>query len=206
MKTILQTTFYILLFLFINICYGQKIYRFDKIVNNTFSTNLFPDQQRTNLFNSEDYSYHMTIYNRNDSLVSRICDTKENQIHYFNIDKSDSLKLYFIETKKMTKNVSDYKFEFSEIKEKKGIKKITFKILNNKDKKIAKYKFIIKETDKSYFSVFRLSTLETQLYNKIKPHTNFIILKSKGTNISGRFVKYKLDSIEDIDLNITIPN
>ncbi|WP_299385244.1 hypothetical protein [uncultured Lacinutrix sp.] len=203
MKT-LKTIFSVLFLLFIGICYSQN-YKFDKVVKNSFSTQLFPNQEWTNLFNSEDDSYHMQIYNRNDSLVSRIFDTKENQVHYFHIDKSDSLKLYFIETKNMTKNVTENKFEFSEIKEKKGIKEVTLKILNNKNKKVAKYKFVIKETDKSYFSVFRLSALETQLYNRIKSPMNFIVLEAKGTNISGRFVKYKLESIEVIDLNITIP-
>lgn len=206
MKT-LKTIFSVLFLLLIGICYSQN-YKFDKVVKNSFSTQLFPNQEWTNLFNSEDDSYHMQIYNRNDSLVSRIFDTKENQVHYFHIDKSDSLKLYFIETKNMTKNVTENKFEFSEIKEKKGIKgikEIALKILNNKNKKVAKYKFVIKETDKNYFSVFRLSALETQLYNRIKSPMNFIVLEAKGTNISGRFVKYKLESIEDIDLNITIP-
>ncbi|EPR74403.1 hypothetical protein ADIWIN_0504 [Winogradskyella psychrotolerans RS-3] len=203
MKT-LQTKFTVLFLLFVSICYSQN-YKFDKIVKNSFSTQLFPNQEWTNLFNSEDDSYHMQIYNRNDSLVSRIFDTKENQVHYFHIDKSDSLKLYFMETKNMSKNVNGNKFEFSEIKEKKGIKEITFKILNDRDKKIAKYKFVIKETDKNYFSVFKLSALETQLFNKIKTPMNFIVLEAKGTNISGRFVKYKLETIEDIDLNITIP-
>jgi len=203
MKT-LQTKFTVLFLLFVSICYSQN-YKFDKIVKNSFSTQLFPNQEWTNLFNSEDDSYHMQIYNRNDSLVSRIFDTNENQVHYFHIDKSDILKLYFMKTKNMSKNVNRNKFEFSEIKEKKGIKEITFKILNDRDKKIAKYKFVIKETDKNYFSVFKLSALETQLFNKIKTPMNFIVLEAKGTNISGRFVKYKLETIEDIDLNITIP-
>jgi len=204
MKT-LQSTFSVLFILFVSTCFSQN-YKFDKIVKSNFSTQLFPNQEWTNLFNSEDDSYHMQIYNRNDSLVSRIFDTKKNQVHYFHIDKSDSLKLYFMETKNMTSNITENKFEFSEIKEKKGIKEITFKILNGKDKKIAKYKFVIKETDKSYFSVFKLSALETQLFNKIKTPMNFIVLEAKGTNTSGRFVKYRLESIEDINLNIKIPN
>ncbi|WP_296386222.1 hypothetical protein [Winogradskyella sp.] len=204
MKTPLQTIFSLLFLLFASICYSQN-YKFDKIVKNSFSTQIFPNQEHTDLFNSEDDSYHMQIHNRNDSLISRIFDTKENKVHYFHIDKSDSLKLYFMETKNMTKNVTENKFEFSEIKEKKGTKEITFKILNNRNKKVAKYKFIIKETGKNYFSVFKLSALETQLYNKTKPPFNFIILEAKGTNISGRYVKYKLETIEDIDLKVTIP-
>ncbi|MDN3620184.1 hypothetical protein QWY81_12030 [Polaribacter undariae] len=203
MKTV-KTIFSVLFLLFVGIGHSQN-YKFDKVVKNSFSTLYFPNQEWTNLFNSEDDSYYMQIYNRNDTLVSNLYDTKENKIHYFHIDKSDSLKLYFIETKNMTKNVTKNKFVFSDIKEKKGIKKMSFKILNNKNKKVAKYKFIIKETEKSYFSVFRLSALETQLYNRMKSPMNFIVLEAKGTNISGRFVKYKLESIEDIDLDITIP-
>lgn len=200
-----QSTFLVLLLLLVSISYGQN-YTFNKIVKSSYTTHLFPNQEKTDLFNSEDDSYHMQIYNRNDSLVSRIFDTKENKIHHFYIDKSDSLKVYFMGTKNKIENETDNKFEFSEIKEKNGIKEITFKILNNKDKKIAKYKFVIKETDKNYFSFFKLTSLETQLFRKINTPLNFIVLEAKGTNISGRFVKYKLETIEDINLNITIPN
>lgn len=200
-----QSTFLVLLLLLVSISYGQN-YTFNKIVKSSYTTHLFPNQEKTDLFNSEDDSYHMQIYNRNDSLVSRIFDTKENKIHHFYIDKSDSLKVYFMGTKNKIENETDNKFEFSEIKEKNGIKEITFKILNNKDKKIAKYKFVIKETDKNYFSFFKLTSLETQLFRKINTPLNFIVLEAKGTNISGRFVKYKLETIEDINLNITIPD
>lgn len=200
-----QTKLTILFLFFIYLCYSQS-YKFDKIINNSFSTEFFPNQKRTNLFNSEDDSYHMQIFYRNDSLVSRIFDTKENQIHYFYLENSDSLKLFFLETKRMIKSENRNKFEFSDIKEKKETKEITLKILNDNGKKIAKYKFKIKETDKNYFSIFRISALETQLYNKIKPKIDFIVLEARGTNISGRFVKYKLDSIKDINLNVEIPN
>ena len=40
----------------------------------------------------------------------------------------------------------------------------------------------------------------------MKPRMNFVILEAKGYNSSRRFVKYKLKSIEDIDLHIVIPN
>lgn len=196
----------LILFLFsVRLSLGQN-YEFDKIVKNSFSTQLFPNQEWTNLFNSNNDSYHMQIYNRNDSVVSRIFDTKENQAHYFYIDKSDSLKLYFMETKHINTNDTENKFEFSEIKEKNGIKEVTFKILNDRDKKVAEYKLVIKETDKNYFSMFKLSVLETQFFNKIKPPINFIVLEANGTNTNGRLVTYKLESIKDIELNIAIPN
>lgn len=196
----------LILFLFsVRLSLGQN-YEFDKIVKNSFSTQLFPNQEWTNLFNSNNDSYHMQIYNRNDSVVSRIFDTKENQAHYFYIDKSDSLKLYFMETKHINTNDTENKFEFSEIKEKNGIKEVTFKILNDRDKKVAEYKLVIKETDKNYFSMFKLSVLETQFFNKIKPPINFIVLEANGTNTNGRLVTYKLESIKDIELNIAIPH
>ena len=205
MKNIIQTTLSIIIFLLICNCYGQKNYKFDKIVNNTFSTKLFPNQKWTNLFNTEDDTYHMQIYNRNDSLVSSIFDTKENKVHYFHIDKTDSLKLKFLKTQSSKKFVKDYKFEFSEIKKKKDSKEVVFKIFNNRNKRIARYKLKIKETEKNLFSIFKLSSLETLLFTDIIPSTNFLILEAKGTNTNGRFVEYKLDSIEDINLNVEIP-
>jgi hypothetical protein len=159
----------------------------------------------TNLFNTEDATYHMQIYNRNDSLISRIFDTKENQVHYFNIDKSDSLKLKFIKTQNSKKFVKDYKFEFSEIKKKKDFKEVIFKIYNSRNKRIARYRLKIKETEKNLFSIFKLSALETLLFTDIIPSTNFLILEAKGTNTNGRYVEYKIDSIEDINLNVEIP-
>lgn len=186
-------------------CYAQKNYKFDKIVTNTFSTKLFPNQKWTNLFNTEDDSYHMQIYNRNDSLVSRIFDTKENKVHYFHIDKANSLKLKFLKTQSSNKFVKDYKFEFSEIKEKKDSKEIIFKIFNNRNKRIARYKLKIKETEKKLFSIFKLPSLENLLFTDIIPSTNFLILEAKGINTNGRYVEYKLDSIENITLNVEIP-
>tara|TARA_R110000850_G_scaffold143268_3_gene265541 strand:- start:37 stop:453 length:417 start_codon:yes stop_codon:yes gene_type:complete len=137
--------------------------------------------------------------------VSRIFDTKENKVHYFYIDKTDSLKLKFLKTQSSKKFVKDYKFEFSEITRKKDSKEIVFEIFNNRNKRIARYKLKIKETEKNLFSIFKLSSLETLLFTDIIPSTNFLILEAKGTNTSGNFVEYKLDSIEDINLNIEIP-
>jgi len=147
----------------------------------------------------------MQIYNRNDSLVSRIFDTKENKIHYFHIDKTDSLKLQFLKTQNSKKFIKDYKFEFSQIKKKKDSKEIVFKILSNKNNRIARYKFKIKETEKNLFSIFKISALETLLFTSIIPSKNFLVLEAKGTNTNGRYVEYKLDSIEEIDLNVEIP-
>lgn len=196
---------YILFFLLVNISYGQNYY-FNKIVQSEYSNQYFPNQKSTDLFNSEDGSYYMQIYSRNDSLVSRIFDNNKGQVHHFYVDKADSLKLNFIKTISVIKVVRDYTFEFSEIKKKKGKNKITFKILNKK-KQFAKYKFIIKETDQNLLSIFKLSALESLLFTDIDivPPTKFIVLKAKGGNIRGNYMKYELKSIEDINLIIKIP-
>ena len=188
MKT-LQTIFSVLFLLSINLCYSQN-YKFDKIVKDKLYNQYFPNKEDTKLINSEDDSYHMNLYYRNDSLVSFIFDSKKNQMHYFHIDKSDSLKFYFIKTKKFNENVNENKLEFSD----------------EREKKIAQYQFIIKETDKNYFSLIKSSFLETEGNNKTKPPFNFIILEAKGKNESGRYIKYKLESIKDIYLEITIPH
>ena len=194
----LQIPLSLIFILFVSIGYSQN-YKFDKIVKSSFSTQSFPNQEWTHFFNSENNSYHMQVYRGNDSLVSRIFDTKQNKVHYFHIDKLNSLN--FIETKSLSKKVNGNKFEFSKIEESKGIKKITFKILNDRDQKIANYKFKIRETDKDFFSIFKLSTLENQLFNEINPSKNFIVLEAKGNS-----TEYKLNSIEDMDLTVKIPD
>ena len=199
-----QPITYIIIFLIFNYSIGQN-YTFDKLVKSTFSTALVPDQEQTNLFNSKDYTYHMQLYTQNDSLQSRIFDTKRNLVHYFYIDKSDSSNLKFLKTNNLTKTTNDYTFEFSEITKHKKKKEVTFEIFNIRNKRIAKYKLIIKETNLNSFSIFKHSALETLLFSEIIPPINCIVLKAKGRNTNGRSVEYELKSIEDVNILASIP-
>ena len=187
-----------------SISYAQD-YKFDKIVSNKFSTELFPNQEWTNVFNSKDDSYHMRIYTRNDSLVSRIFDTKRGLIQHFYIDKTDSLNLRFLKTEKFTQQAKDFKFEFSELIKEKNEDMITLNIRNEKGRKIAKYKFTIQKTDQNLFPIFKLAALETLLFTNIVPPLNFLVLKAQGKNISGNSIKYEVSSIKDFDMLVTIP-
>jgi hypothetical protein len=201
MKT-LRTIYLIFFFLLLNISYGQD-YKFDKIVKYNFSGPFSKNKERTDLFNSKDFSYHMQIYRQNDSLLSRIRDTKKGRIHYFNINKSDSLE--FIRTESIKEIVKAYTFKYSEIKKEKDKNKLTLKILNKRKIGIAKFKLNIKETDQNFLPIFNLSAFETLLITEIDPPLNFIILKAKGRNLSGIMIEYELESIEDFNTTITIP-
>ncbi|MGE5943985.1 MAG: hypothetical protein ACM31G_06565 [Flavobacteriales bacterium] len=148
----------------------------------------------------------MQIHRSKDSIISRIFDAEESQIHYFHYDKSDSLKLKYLKTLNITKCVKDYTFQFSEIKKKQNASEITYKILNERKRKIAQYKLTIQGSDQNLFFAFKLSDLETLQFTKIIPPMNFIVLKAKGTNMSGINVKYELISIEeDFDLTVNLP-
>ena len=204
MKTQLQITFSILLFLFIGNCYGQKSYRFNKIVNYTFYNTTRQNQERTDLFNSKDYSYHMQIYYQNDSLKSSIFDSKNNQIHYFNLDDSDSLKFYYLNTYNFKKQSHDYTYDFADLKSLKNNKEISLTIFNS-NKKIAKYKLEIQESNQNFFTIFNLTAMEPFHVMKIKPPSNFTVIKAKGINISRYRIKYELNSIENMDLEIKLP-
>lgn len=206
MKQTLQIVLSIVVYLFISNAYAQKKYKFDKIVNYSFSTSLHPNQKKIHLFNLENDTYHMQLFNQNDSLKATIIDTKVAQVHYFHVDQADSLKLKFIKTKPWERDAKDYTFEFSDIKEKKEAKEMVFKIYNTKKKRIARYKLKIKETEKSQFSIFKRSALETLLFTSITPSSNFLVLEAKGTNTHGRYVEYQLDTIKDINLSVEIPN
>lgn len=198
-----QTTISVLFMLFFNICLSQN-YKFDKIAKNSFSTKSFPNQERTDLFNSKDDSYHMQIYNRNDSLLSRIFDTKKNQIHYFNIQNSDSLEFYYLNTFSYEKKSFDYTYEFSDLKTVEDKNEIVLTIFN-KNKKRATYKLKIKESDENFFPIFKLTSMEPWHFMKIVTPLNFTVIEAKGIFPDRTRIKYKLNSLENIDLVIKLP-
>ncbi|OIQ24055.1 MAG: hypothetical protein BM549_01745 [Lacinutrix sp. MedPE-SW] len=188
-----------------NISSGQN-YDFDILTNSTFSTQNFPNQERTHLFNSSDFSYYMRFYSLNDSLKSRLYDTKNKQIHTFFVDSTDSMKLKYLKTLNIVKNDIKYYFDFSEIKTKKNHKEIIFKILNEKKRKIGNYKFKIKESKKNFFQIFKHSATELFLLKKIEAPYNFTVLKAKGRNTHGNMIKYELKSLEKISLSVSLPS
>lgn len=192
-----------LLFVINNMNGQTKSYTFDKIIHSTFSTKNYPNQKHTHLFNSNDYSYHMQIYKGNDSIISRIFDRKNNYTHYFLIENLDSMKLHYLETKRHKKVESANKLKFSNLNDKSGAEKIEFKILNGKNKKIAKYKLEVMEMDSNYFPIYFLSSLDenTEIMIETQPF-NFLVLEAKGVNTNGRRVKYSTNSFKDIRLKV----
>lgn len=195
----------IFFFIAFNTSFGQT-YKFDKLVKSEISTGYFPDREDTYLFNSKDYSYSMKIFSKNDSLISWIIDTKRNQLHYFNIDKKDSLKLNYLKTESFKPNHPNYDYTFTDIKIKRGNKKIVLTILDEEKRKIANYKLTIRETDENFFPFFQLTgAVEPFHLMNIEAPSNFIVLKSKGINISRNPLIYELKSTEDINVLIEIP-
>lgn len=193
----------IILVLFIcNVSYGQ-VYTFDKLVTHKFSTQSFPNQESTKLFNSKDYSYYMQVFSRNDSIKARIFDTKKLLVHYYFIDESKSF--WYLQTVNMPEHSKDYTFDFSETKIKRNREKVIFKVFNQNKKRIARYRLTIKKTEQNLFTVFKLSAFETFQFTKIVAPFNFVVLKAKGRNEHGNSIKYELKSIEDIDVTFTIP-
>ena len=179
---------------------GQE-YKFDKVVKNEFVTPYFPDQERTNLYNSNDFTYNMHIYMKNGSLKSWIMDYKRNQIHRFNVIEGDTLKWIYIRSENFEKKSNNNFYEFSEVFSKRGKKYIKLKIYNEKKRTIAKFKLHIKETDENYFPVYQLSGAMEPFHTwKVKSPLNFIVLNAKRNS-----AKYSLISIEDIEVTIRIP-
>lgn len=208
MKNMLNIKELILIILMLcgKISSGQKVYSFNKVVNNSFYTQRFPNQEHTFLFNSSDESFFMQIYKRNDSLVSRIFDVRFEKTHHFFIDELDSLRLNFIKSDDLKKQKKDYTFEFSEIYNEGESKEVEFLILNKKGKKVGKYTLQIKETEENLFHIFKFSALENLFFNEILPDKNFIVTEAKGKNTNKRYVEYKLDTIQDINLKVQVPN
>ena len=123
----------------VGLCFGQN-YRFNKLVGTKFSTEYFPNQKHENLFNSEDYSYYMQIYTFNDSVFSRIFDTKNKITHNFYCKDKENLKFEYLSSSLLKNKNQNYQLEFSEINNVKGKSKVIFKILNSIGRKKARYK------------------------------------------------------------------
>jgi hypothetical protein len=148
----------------------------------------------------------MQIYIQNDTLKTRIFDDKTNQVHLFYVIKADSMSLKYNKTKSFDNSLENQSYEFSEVKVKNNQNIIKLTILNQKKRKIAKYKLTIEDDAKDLFTAFKLSGAihPFEPLNIFPPH-NFKVLKSEGINENGYFIKYELLSIQDIKISVVVP-
>ena len=108
---LLQKYIFIFCLFIFSLSQGQD-YKFDIIVKAKFSTPYFPDQEFTNLFNSNDKSYYMQVFFRNDSIKARIFDVKESVVHHFFVKDQVKMDFEWLTTKKLLNHDENYSFEF----------------------------------------------------------------------------------------------
>ena len=191
------------LLVFCNASQGQD-YKFDKIVKSSFSTSHFPDQECTRLFNSEDNSYFMQAFSRNDSILAKIFDKDELVVHHFFVKDQVKFEFIFLKTTKLANQEDNYTYSFSEMKNKDGKEEIFFLIRDKKLRQTGNLKLTVKKTDKNFFNYFIHGALELASLKEIVPPENFIVLEATGTNDSGSHIEYKLISVTDIDVAIKV--
>jgi len=192
------------LLVFCNASQGQD-YKFDKIVKSNFSTNHFPNQEFTRLFNSEDNSYFMQAFSRNDSILARIFDKDELVVHHFFVKDQVKFELIFLKTTKLMNQDINYSYSFSEMKNIIGKDEIHFSIRDKKLRRTGNLKLTVRKTDENFFYYFIHGALELSSMKEIVPPENFIVLEAIGTNETGGEISYKLISVNDVDLSVTIP-
>ena len=183
---------------------GQD-YKFDIIVKSKFPNEYHPNQEFTNLFNSNEKSYFMQVFFRNDSIKARIFDVKESVVHHFFVKDQVKMDFEWLKTEKLLNQDENYSFEFSDMKTRKEKHSINFYTTDKTLRRTGKLKLTVKETDQNLFRLFTIASLEPVFFKEIVPPSNFMVLKAKGTNYSGNFINYELTSINAIDLSITIP-
>ncbi len=192
------------LLVFCNASQGQD-YKFDKLVKSHFSTDHFPNQEFTQLFNSEDNSYFMQAFSRNDSILARIFDKDEFIVHHFFVKDQAKFEFVFLKTTKLINQDDNYSYVFSELKNKDGKDELHFSIRDKKLRRTGNLKLTVRKTDENFFHYFLHSALELSFRKEIVPPENFLVLKAKGTNSSGGEISYKLISINDVDFSVTVP-
>lgn len=146
----------------------------------------------------------MALYSSNESLKASISDFKNDQHHQFYVENSDTLKFYYLNTRKYDKQTHDYTYTFSEVTTVKNKKQISLPLFSG-TKKVANYKLEIEESIENYFPFFHLSATEPFQIMEIVPPSNFTVISAKGFNVSGRRIGYKLNSVEELNLKIELP-
>lgn len=202
MKTSYLT--FILFFAF-NATFGQE-YIFDKVAKTKTINEYSSVYEYTDLYNSKDYSYHMRIYSRNDSLIARIFDKKDAKRHVFYLDKTDSLRPVYIKTDNLRRNYVKYTTEYSKSKKEKDSAKINFSLKGKG--KTSNYTLTIDKSEHNYFPIFASYGglgINELVFTEIAGPYNCTVLKAEGKNFSGNFYKYELVSINDVNLKVIIP-
>lgn len=202
MKTSYLT--FILFFAF-NATFGQE-YIFDKVAKTKITSNYSHGYEYTDLYNANDYSYHMQIYSRNDSLIARIFDKEEAKRHVFYLDKTDSLRPVYIKTDNLRRNYVKYTTEYSKSKKEKDSAKINFSLKGKG--KTSNYTLTIDKSEHNYFPIFASYGglgINELVFTEIAGPYNCTVLKAEGKNFSGNYYKYELVSINDVNLKVIIP-
>ncbi|MBO6606663.1 hypothetical protein [Psychroserpens sp.] len=178
-------------------------YTFDKKVTGTFSTKVLPDKTLTNYFSTADVSYHLQVYSHLDRIIARIFDTNNNQLHYFYSKPDEPTNFKFVETIKLENPYDNFHVKFDDNKKTESV--VILKVYNEKNKKVANYSLKIEECDYNGFIFFKYMATEILLFTQTTPPSNFIVLEAEGRNSNGKSVKYKLKSIENVQIILTVP-
>ena len=200
----LHSTLFLLIFV-LNASFGQE-FIFDKVAKTKITSNYSHGYEYTDLYNANDYSYHMQIYSRNDSLIARIFDKEEAKRHVFYLDKTDSLRPVYIKTDNLRRNYVKYTTEYSKSKKEKDSAKINFS-LKGKGKR-SNYTLTIDKSEHNYFPIFASYGglgINELVFTEIAGPYNCTVLKAEGKNFSGTYFKYELVSINDVNLKVIIP-
>ena len=155
--------FYLFSLLFSSFCFSQT-YQFDTLTKYTSKNTTNKVQTDfVNYFNTDDFSYTLSLSKSETRFVAVLFDRGRNLIHYFTVleskDKGEtkfqfkyesSLKKYF------TKNLNDYYYTFSEPSES-SPKEVNLKIFKNKKSKkaVLEQTLIVQEADRNLFPIYQ---------------------------------------------------
>lgn len=190
--------------LLVNLSHGQQ-YAFNKLVHNILFSKYTPTSDHTVFYNSEGFSYTMIAYQENDSLKSDIHDYKKNQIHYFRLNKADSL--VYLKTESFKDRTNRYRYMFSDIKLRNKKKTLKLTLIDDHNKKVATYQLIVEDSDVNNFPYFQNSSIMEQYQNlKIETPFNFTVLEAKKYIPGELSISYLLKSMENINLKMKVPS
>lgn len=184
----MKKNLYLLLLLFSSFCFSQT-YHFDTLTKYNSKNSLTQNTTAfVNYFNTEDFSYTLSLAKSDHRFVALLFDRTSNLTHYFTVletkEKGETkfqFKYDYSFKNFITKNLKNYYYEFSEPS---GFspKEVTLKIFKNQKSKkpIVEQKLTLQDSDQNLFPIYQ-NVLLTQYPSEQHFPGNFMVSKALET-------------------------
>lgn len=186
--------------------FGQT-YQFDKLVTSKLGNQ---KTKSLNLFSSKNSNYYMSLVVVDDSLQGRLFDRDTHVMHYYQLDKTNGFNFKYLRSVDKSESFNlrntNNTIKLKPLKTKNGNERYKLFIYSGKGKLRAKYILTTEKSHKDYLYYYLLSVPVVDYWVTYSEITSEfpILVKHVKSQYSSNL--YSLESIEDINLTVSVPD